>query len=90
MTADCSGNSDLNVETLWKLVPESALHLFNGFASDNANDAVKEGRDTWEKYIHRLTQEGLIEQTMANGVVRKYKQLGDSFHIQQLVVKWDE
>jgi hypothetical protein len=88
VTADCEGNSDLNVDTIWKLIPQSALHLYNSFVSDNANDAKKERRLTWEKHIDRMIEEGLKEQTKVNGVVRKSKELGDSFHVQQLVIKW--
>ena len=88
VTPDCEGNSDLNVEVIWKLLPRCAFHLYNSFVSDNANDAVKEGRLTWDKHTDRMIEEGLEDETMVNGVVRKAKQLGDSFHVHQLVVKW--
>ena len=87
VTADCGGNSDLNIESMLKLVPDAALPLFSTYASDNANDALKEGRDTWEKYMNTLREKGLHDATTSGGIERLLTQIGDSFHIQQLCIK---
>jgi len=86
--ADCESNSDLNIECMMRLVPDEAFPHFNIFASDNANDASKEGRLTWEKYIAKLRELGLDVEILSGGVDRELTQLGNFFHIQQLVINY--
>ena len=87
VTADWDGNSNLNVETLDKLVPDNAQGNYNSNGTYSANDALKETAKAWEKHQNNLRSKNRPEMTMGNGVGKKIIGVCDRFHIFQLEIK---
>ena len=88
LKSDCEGNSNLNIQTLRKVVPSEAHGHYNGLgASDNANDAKKEARLEFKKLKLMLIEDNKYLLIMLNGVERLPIWIGDGFHIQALIDK---
>ena len=84
--AEC--NSDLNIETMQKVVPREARGNYHGLtATDNADAAKKEARLEFSKIMLMLQEDNLHEHTKLNGVDRLSIWYGDDFHIQALIDK---
>ena len=88
VTGNWQGNSDLNIETIIRFIPTEALKIFNGSATDNANDAIKEHRVTMTKYNDLLRERNLHALAMRNGVERRGIRCPDGFHIAQCMIKY--
>ena len=58
------------------------------YSSDNANDELKEGRETGAAIKARAIEYGYEEKTKAHGVSIRTINGRDPFHIHQLCVKW--
>ena len=86
-TADWKGNGKLNSQHIIKFLPKSALKIYNGNASDNANDALKETDETWRLLERHHTNESNFDALYANGVRRRCFKHRDPFHIHQLIIK---
>ena len=85
--SNSEGNSSLNIDVLNRLVPDIAKDCFGMMGTDNADDARKERRKTGEKFNEHLHEEGLHNFTYRHGVTKRLKELGDFFHIDQLINK---
>ena len=87
---DSKGNSDFNFEAMKESIPPSARANYAGNCSDNAPDASKESRSTFthvmdDVYVTFDDDEGCY---YLHGVERRPINLGDSFHIDQLIIKY--
>lgn len=87
VTKTSEGNSDLNLQCLTSNIPPATIARFNGQATDNAPDAKKEARLTFEKIWAFLTGNGLGAESTVNGVERRPILLGDPLHIDALAIK---
>jgi hypothetical protein len=86
------GNSKLNVDKLIDYLPLTTLaHYDGGNVTDNANSEINESRKTFNGTIKHLevsaiNQEERILLTTWFGVPRRSIELGDPFHIDNLIV----
>jgi hypothetical protein len=83
LTTDSDGNSDLNLKTLMNAVSVKSLTHYGGNVSDNANDAVKEGKLTFQKLMRTLP----LEDQKLYGVERLPIIFGDPYHNDNLCMQ---
>ena len=90
-TKTSEGNSDLNVQVFLNMLPYNALSHFGGGTTDNASDAKKETRLTFQKIQKHLVENSDSDQeiediTRLYGVERWAMNMGDGFHKDNLAV----
>jgi hypothetical protein len=88
---DSEGNLKLNIEKLIEYLPLTTLAHYDGNVTDNANSAIDESRKTFNGTIQHLEdlaelEEERIKSTTRFGVRRHSIELGDPFHIDNLIV----
>ena len=88
MTSDWAGNTELNLESLERVIPPECLIYLIAYSSDNASDALKEGRETLNAICERVKELGHQDKTTIHGVPIRGISIRDPFHIYQLCVKW--
>ena len=91
VSGDSEGNSKLNVDKLIGYLPIATLAHYGGNVTDNANSAIDESRKTFNGTIKHLedsaeNEEERIKLTTRFGVPRRSIELGDPFHIDNLIV----
>lgn len=82
ISSNSDGNATLNIESMAPLPPEVIASL-SVFSSDQAPDALKEGRLTIEKARATAEERGCGELTFVNGVELRPTSIPDSFHNHQ-------
>lgn len=85
-------NSDLNVDVMTSTLPLAGAALYGGNTSDNANDALLEGVQTFDKMMQFIAEadeaNNLPFTSQIYGVERRAVTFGDPFHIDNLIMKW--
>ena len=76
---DSKGNKDLNIEAFESSLSREVLNRYGGNITDNANDAKKESRDTF----NAVTVAG---SRIEHGVIPRMISICDSFHGENLAV----
>ena len=82
ISSTSDGNATLNVESMAPL-PTEVMAAVSVFSSDQAPDALKEGRLTIERAQETAKQRGCEEQTLVNGVKVRPINIPDTFHNHQ-------
>eukprot|EP00986_Skeletonema_menzelii_P016935 scaffold16610_cov189-Skeletonema_menzelii.AAC.1 len=88
VTKDSEGNSNLNEEVMKANIPLFALASYAGNCSDNAHDAFAESRKTFAKLLLHFQNKDQGDLQYLHGILRRPMNLGDSFHIDQLIIKY--
>ena len=79
---DSAGNADANVYSFMENLTPAILAHYGGSCTDNASDALKECRLTFDSILESIPN----HKRSLYGYIRKIVQLGDPFHIDNIVV----
>lgn len=86
---DSEGNTDLNVDAITSTLSIGASAHYGGNTSDNAADALLEGKKTFYSIMKKVEDnedEAISSKTYVYGVERRPIVFGDPFHVDNLLM----